>query len=162
MTPEFALVAVACGVGSAVGCFLAARRNSVAKEFAFIVTEVVREYEPDEGTMDGSQLSLIEAMEQRNDVLDAVGDRNSGWLALAAAEMARLDPGITGIGEDFRRILRERGVPDPKHPNAFGAFIATMARRGVLVPTGEYRAMREARSNGRKSAVYSLQRPEAA
>ena len=168
MSPEFALVAIACGVGSAVGCFMAARRAaSLTIDYALRIVDVpvhASELGEDE-IMDGSQLTFAdaaEAIEARNAVLDAVADRNTGWLALAAAEMAKLEPGQTGIGEDYRRILLERGVPPPKHPNAFGAFIATMARRGVLVPTGEYRAMREAKSNGRKSAVYRLQRPEAA
>lgn len=165
-SPEFLLIAIAVGTGTAIGVYKAALKNSLTLDYALRIVEVpVHASELGEDEMDGSgfeQLTFDQALEKRNAVLDAVADRNTGWLALAAAEMAKLEPGQTGIGEDYRRILLERGVPPPKHPNAFGAFIATMARRGVLVPTGEYRAMREAKSNGRKSAVYRLQRPEAA
>jgi hypothetical protein len=154
---ELFVIAVACGVGCATAVYMAVRRNAKFIEYAF----VVREYQEAGNDNMEQQLSFDDAVAQRDEVLEDMADRHSGWLALAASEMARLEPGVTGIGEDFRRILLERGVPPPKHPNAVGAFISTMVRRGYLRPTGEYRAMRDPKSNGRKSPVYTRVNPDA-
>lgn len=151
---EFLLTLPVLFLGTVTGIYMAARRPQ---------SEIVAgELETDGETDDMEQLDFADALEARNAVLDEVADNNSGWIKLAAAGMDQVRDGYSGIAEDFRRVLLERGVPQPKHPNAWGAFTATMARRGVLVATGEYRPMREARSNGRKSAVYVKQTPAAA
>ena len=159
MTPEFALVAIACGVGTACGVYLSARRNLRHVDYGFIT--VVREYEPDEGTMDGSQLTFEDAIANRNEVLDAVADNNTGWLKLALEAMQKLPDGTERTGEGFRMLLLERGLVEPRHVNAWGALTGTLSRRGVLVPTGEWQPMREKRSHGRLTRVYVKRTPQA-
>ena len=160
ISPEFILVAVACGVGCAVGTWKAARHKARVVEYAFLV----REYEPDEGTiMDGAaafeQLTFDQALEKRNAVLDDVADRNASWLRQAAAEMARIADGAEGTGEHFRKVLLDRGVPAPQRPHAWGALINTMTKRGVLVRTGERRPMLDPKAHGRSTDVYVKRTP---
>lgn len=165
MTPEFALVAIACGVGCATGAYLAARRNSLAIDYAFRIVDVVRAYEPDEGTMDGSQLTFEDAqqaIEARNKVLDDVASNNTGWLRLALEAMQKLPEGTVSTGEGFRLLLTERGLSEPKSPGAWGALTGTLTRRGMLVPTGDWQPMKTKTSHGRLTRVYKLQRPEIA
>lgn len=160
MTPEFLMIAIACGVGMAVGCFMSARRNLRHLDYGFIT--VVRAYDQ-EGEMDGSQqLSLIEAMEHRNEVLEAVADNSSGWLKMALEAMQQLPEGTVSTGEGFRLMLLERGLVEPRHVNSWGALTGTLTRRGMLVPTGELQPMKTKSSHGRATRVYRLQRPEAA
>lgn len=128
------------------------------------VADDVGDYLPQEDKMETmpEQLTFDDALAKREAVLAEVEKNNAGWLKLAADAMRRMEAGTEGIGEDFRFLLKDHGVPDPVHPNAFGALINTMKRRGVLVETGEYRPMRGAKANGRRSPVYLLQNPEAA
>ena len=161
MNPEFIMVAIACGTGCGVATYLAARRNLRHVDYAF---EVVREYEPDEGTiMDGAaafeQLTFDQALEKRNAVLDDVADRNASWLRQAAAEMARIADGAEGTGEHFRKVLLDRGVPAPQRPHAWGALINTMTKRGVLVRTGDRRPMLDPKAHGRSTDVYVKRTP---
>lgn len=110
--------------------------------------------------MDGSQLTFEDAYESikaRDAALEQVADNNAGWLKLAAAEMARLDQGIQDTGEGFRKRLLERGLRSPAHANAWGSLFMTLTKRKVLVPTGEYRPMRDAKAHARKTPVYVLQ-----
>ena len=103
---------------------------------------------------DMDQLSMIEAMERKDDVLEDVASKHTGWIALANDAFSRLPAGWNGIGEDLRFALTERGVPPPKSPQVWGVFIGTLVKRGHLVATGERRPMRAPGSNGRKSDVY--------
>lgn len=107
-------------------------------------------------------LDAAEALANRNAVLDAVGDNNAGWLKLAAEAMRNVPDGTEATGEGFRQMLLDRGLKPPAHPNAWGALTNTLAKRKVLVPTGEYRPMLSAASHGRKTAVYVKSTPEAA
>jgi hypothetical protein len=158
ITPEFILVAIAVGVGSVLGTYLAGRHNrSVASEFD--ETEL-------EGTdVDGSQLTFEDAYESikaRDAALETIADNNASWLKRAVEEMARLDHGIQDTGEGFRKRLLERGLRPPVHANAWGSLFMTLTKRKVLVPTGEYRPMREAKSHGRRTPVYALVHGQAA
>lgn len=160
-TIEFVLVAVACGTGCGLGAYLAARRNEVHREYALV--SVVREFDA-EGEMENTyqQLTLDDAMAARDAALEQVADNNVGWLRQAVAEMAALPDGTEDTGEGFRKRLLDRGLRPPAHPNAWGSLTMTLTKRKVLVPTGEYRPMTEAKSHGRKTPVYVLQKQEAA
>jgi hypothetical protein len=57
-------------------------------------------------------------------------------------------------GEDLRLMLESTAVGSPKHPNAYGALINTLVRRKIIVPTGEYRKMKDLSSHARKTPVY--------
>lgn len=162
-SPEFLMVAIACGTGCGVAFYMAGRHASVTKDYAFIVTEVVREYEPDEGTMDGStfeQLDMIDAMNQRNAVLDDLADRNAGWLQRAAELMRKVPPNTIGLGEDFRRMLLEQGLDEPRSHKSWGPLTLYLVKQGMLVPTGEWKPMRSAKSNGRASREYRRVDPQ--
>lgn len=162
MLPPFTfdlfVLAVSCGVGCATAVYMAARRNEKHIEYALIQVPVpMGEYqEPGNDNMEqlDGQLDLIDALEQRNAVLDDMADRHSGWLALAAAEMRKIPAGEIGLAEDFRHMLLERGVPEPKSPNVWGPFTAYLVKQGMLVPTGQWKPMRSAKSNGRVSREY--------
>jgi hypothetical protein len=155
ITPEFLLVAIACGVGCAVGSFMAARRNRVAFEF--------NEAELEGTDMDGTQLTFADAeqaIEARNKILDDVADSNAGWLKRAMAMMARIPDGRELTGEDLRLSLLEVGLSEPRHPGAWGALTGTLARKGFLVHTGEWRAMRQKTSHGRLTRLYRKHTPD--
>lgn len=52
-------------------------------------------------------------------------------------------------------------LPEWIDPHQIGAYISSLARTGVLVPTGEYRANggRKARNESKPARVYRLARP---
>lgn len=156
--PEFILTAIAVGVGTAVGIFMAARQTSVT-DYAFIVREV-EGTDMDRGNLE--QLSFDDAIQQRNEVLDAVADNNVGWLKQALEIMQKLPEGTERTGEGFRLLLLERGLAEPKHSGAWGALTGTLSRRRILVPTGEWEPMKQKSSHGRLTRVYRLTRLEAA
>lgn len=155
MTPEFALVAVACGVGTAVGVYMSGRRTKRAVvDYAFLVHASEQPLGED---MDGStfeQLDMIDALAKRDAVLDDIATRNSGWLQLAAAEMRKVPLGTVGLSEDFKAMLLEGGLPPPAHHNSWGPLAAYLVKQGILSPTGNWKPMRGAKSNGRASREY--------
>jgi hypothetical protein len=154
ITPQFILVAVACGVGTCVAVYLAGLHNRRDSEFAFQDTE-------QEGTdMDGTQLTFEDAIQQRNAVLDGVADTNAGWLKRAADAMARLPDGTVDTGEGFRKRLVEGGLSPPAHRNAWGTLAMHMSRRGYLVKTGERRPMLDPKAHGRATDVYVKRTPQ--
>lgn len=100
------------------------------------------------------QLTFEDALAQRETVLEEVAENNAKWMAQARAAVENLPVATEGIGEDFRAKLMASGLPEPKHPNAWGALFNILARTGVLVATGEMRPMKSKASNARKSVVY--------
>ena len=136
---EYIVTAVACGVGCAVGTYMAARRNAPALR--------MDDFQP---------ITAPPSLEE-------IADANTAWLQLAAGAMrAQIADGTRDTGEGFRRRLVEAGLPQPRHPNSWGALSRAMTQRGVLVPTGEYQAMTDERSHGRKTPVYLKRSPEVA
>jgi hypothetical protein len=109
--------------------------------------------EPEIEEDDVEQLSLLDAVEQRDKVLEKVAADNSGWMAEALSIMERIEPGTEDIGEGFRERLINAGLRPPRHPGVWGAYFNTLIRRKVLIPTGEMRPMRAKGSNARKSQV---------
>jgi hypothetical protein len=108
----------------------------------------------EEGEVDVEQLSFEDAMEARNAVLDEQAEKHKGWVAIANAAFAKLPATWEGIGEDLRNALTDLGVPPPRHVNVWGVWTGNLVRAGLLVPTGEYRAMRAKGANARRSPVY--------
>lgn len=160
ITPEFLLVAIAVCIGSAVGSFMAARRNVRFVDYAFIVRELEGTDDMDRGSFE--QLTFDEAIQQRNEVLDAVADNSSGWLKLALEAMKRIPDGTERTGEGFRVMLLEGGLPDAPHANSWGALTGTLSRRGILVATGDWQPMKQKSSHGRLTRVYTKRTPEKA
>lgn len=159
ITPEFLLVAIAVGVGASLGCYFAGRHNRVHADYAFIVREL-EGTEMDRGNLE--QLNFDDAIQQRNEVLDAVADNSSGWLKLALEAMKRIPDGTERTGEGFRVMLLEGGLPDAPHANSWGALTGTLSRRGILVATGDWQPMKQKSSHGRLTRVYTKRTPEAA
>jgi len=63
--------------------------------------------------------------------------------------------GYRWTGEDVRAYIEGMGY-SPGHPNAWGAVINALVRRGRLEKTGEYRQMRRVSSHARVNPVYFI------
>ena len=90
-----------------------------------------------------------------------VSEHNENWMTKAieaATEWVRIfghiAPNDDFTGEDIRMMLITIKVGEPSHPNAYGALINTLLKRKIIVPTGEYRAMKDNTSHARKTPVY--------
>ncbi len=91
----------------------------------------------------------------RDEAIAKVSEHNGKWLELCVSEVE----GISFYrgeftGEDLRHHC-EQTVGLPHHSNAWGALISVLVKRRIIVPTGEYRAMRDQTSHARKTPVYS-------
>lgn len=96
----------------------------------------------------------------RNRGVTKVLDNNKSWMENALAVVsgpyfplfATNDP---FTGEDIRDELTSRPyVGFPSHPNAWGALINTLARRGLIVATGQYVVPKDKSSHARKIQLY--------
>lgn len=97
------------------------------------------------------------ATADRDAALEQVGDNAeeaTSFMTLGLAAIGRLPAGEY-TGEDVRDRLTGLGVV-PHHPNAWGALVSKAVRDGLLVPTGERRAMRGPRSHARRTDVYRV------
>lgn len=79
-----------------------------------------------------------------------VTNGNKAWRDAAIATIKALPVGWTGTGEDIRHAIKEL----PSHPNAWGALVNTLLKDELIYPTGDYRAMKDKTSNGRRTPVY--------
>lgn len=95
----------------------------------------------------------------RDAALEQVGDNAevaTSFMSRGLTAIARLPAG-EWTGEDVRDYLTGLGVV-PHHPNAWGALVSKAVRDGLLVPTGERRAMRGPKSHARRTDVYRTTR----
>ena len=97
--------------------------------------------------------TAADAAAARDAALAQVESNNRDWMARAMDAFERLPAGMEMTGEILRKHISE-AVGQPKHHNAWGAFTNALIRRGLLVPTGEYRPMTGAKSNARKTPVH--------
>lgn len=82
------------------------------------------------------QLQLGEAL--RDEGIGRVWSNAGEWRTVAVAAVEQLaSAGGTFTAEDVRAI-----AGDPPHPNAFGALLATCARRGLITKVGFTKAKR--------------------
>lgn len=86
--------------------------------------------------------------------------RNAGtdWKQKATAIVLSM-AGSTVLGEDIRLACTRRDVR-PHHHNAWGGFVSSLVRDGILRPTGRMRNMAAVRSHGRQTFEYVVTRPE--
>ena len=76
------------------------------------------------------QLSMLDAMEARDDVLAVVDANNAEWTAEAMAVFDRC-PIVEGIGESFRNWMRnEGGLRAPRSPKAWEHFLGCSRNAG--------------------------------
>ena len=87
----------------------------------------------------------------RDQALERVRLHSGSWIEKALLAMSVLQGEYTG--EDVRAFL-DPVVGRPHHSNAYGALIAGAIRRGILTPTGRYKAMKRPSSHYRKNPVY--------
>ena len=153
MTPAFML-----GVWSAIlfaaACFTAARVfGQFVGQLRSVPAPVVQPLMIEEEAM---QLSFVEAMEAKNEVLDDLIERHTGWYALALAKYREVQHQLPSefIGEDIRDLLLKSGLPKPKSPNVWGGFVRYIGNKRLIIPTGAWRAMQAEGSNARQSRVY--------
>lgn len=93
----------------------------------------------------------FEARKARDEGLDradvpSLADELSGLLRVFSLR------GDDFIGEDVRVLAESKGIT--AKPNAWGAAMMQLARRGVIEKTGSYRQMKTTKSHARESAVY--------
>ena len=106
-----------------------------------------RSHEPDLFELSGEKL--------RDQGIKQVSSNNENWMeqALKVAQLFALcmkrEP---FTGEDVRYACQ--WIPQPKHPNAWGALINTLIKRKIIEPTGEHRPMKDRVSHARSTPVY--------
>jgi hypothetical protein len=91
--------------------------------------------------------NLAQAREERDEALDRVGDSS---LADELDRLLHRHVGREVTGEDVRALHGS----EVHHPNAWGAAINALVRRGRLLKTGEYRPMQRPSSHARATPVY--------
>jgi len=96
------------------------------------------------------QLSLFGGERLRDAGIARVSANNDSWMESALAKIERLDFD-EATGEDFRMLLE---LPEPKHPNAWGALTRTAISRGLIIPTGHWVKMKDPRSHARMTPLY--------
>jgi hypothetical protein len=91
----------------------------------------------------------------RDAALDTVLDHaGQDWREQAKAVLHDMDDREV-TGEDIRLACEAAGVR-PHHHNAWGAFVASLVRDGLLIPTGRYVPMKAKGSHARKTQLYRL------
>ena len=58
--------------------------------------------------------------------------------------------------EEIRDYALAHKIPEPPHVNAWGALALAMARRGLIVRTGQYASNKKGPSHARRSAYWML------
>jgi intergrase/recombinase len=91
---------------------------------------------------------------QRDEGIAQVSSHNEPWIVLCEREakkyIAALD---TFTGEDIRFHCCAV-IGHPKHPNAWGALINLLVKRGAIRSTGTYRQPIDSTSHARLIQVY--------
>jgi hypothetical protein len=83
-----------------------------------------------------------------------VSEHNENWMGRCLQVAPRyLHHRADFTGEDLR-FLCENLAGSPRHHNAWGALISTLIKRKIIVPTGEYRQMKDRSSHARSTPVY--------
>lgn len=75
---------------------------------------------------------------------------NKAWRDAGIAVVKALPVGWKGTGEDIRLAVKAL----PSHPNAWGSLVNALLKIELIYPTGDYTAMKEKASNGRKTPIY--------
>ena len=102
------------------------------------------------------QPDLFAGLEAKEEALERVAANSGLWKDEALELMRRVVPvGFVGIGEEINQMLREAGLGEPHHHNAWGALENRAARAGLLrkVP-GALRPMQVVSSHARQSLVW--------
>lgn len=101
--------------------------------------------------MSDDQHDLFEARKARDEGMEKV-DRPS-FTERVIGVVTALPFGSEWTGEGIRIRCTDLGVT-PHHPNAWGAAVNVVVRKGLLIKTGEYRQMKRVSSHARVNPVY--------
>jgi hypothetical protein len=107
-------------------------------------------------TRQQAQLDLFGARQARDLGMARVTDHSGWWFQAAMRRISELQE-WRGTGEDLRLLITGYIGP-PHHRNTWGALTAQAVKQGLLIKTGERRAMRTVKSHARQTDVYRTQR----
>lgn len=105
----------------------------------------------------GPEIDLFEAAaarEARDAGIERITATAGHWTRAARLSVRAIPYGWTGLGEDIRFKLIRDGLPQPHHPNAWGALIKWAVDRGLFEATGEVRNTRDRPSHACYTKVY--------
>ena len=97
-------------------------------------------------------IDIMEGRAQRDDALARVAANAGTFMSDALTAIAALPPGEY-TGEDIRILFTPQGIV-PHHHNAWGALICAAVKRGLLVGTGRWVAMKSVKNHAHRSEVY--------
>jgi len=102
------------------------------------------------------QPDLFSGEQLRDAGIARVTSNNESWIVAAtrAAEAFISRQNLSFTGEDIR-FYCEQAVGPPKHPNAWGALVNALLKRGAIQPTHQFRPMRDPNSHARITPVYN-------
>lgn len=85
-------------------------------------------------------------------VLDNAGDP---WSEATRRIITRLAAtGHRFTSDDVRAEAQQAGIPEPHHPNAYGAALLAAAHAGLIIDTGRVARSERPEARGRKVAVW--------
>lgn len=96
------------------------------------------------------------ARKARDEAMKRVGQNAGSWRGNALVALSLLEKGYTGTAEDIRIRLIMKGLEPPHHHNAWGELIRTAIKIGKLIPTGQRKQMKLAKSHARMTPVYRI------
>ena len=104
------------------------------------------------------QQELFGAEEERDKALEQIVTKAGEYVPQALRQIRYLfqdRPEWEATGEDIR-LLVEKVIGQPHHPNAWGAIIRMALKEGIISRTGEWRQMRTPKSHARQTPVYRV------
>lgn len=79
---------------------------------------------------------------------------NDDWLKEALARFDTLPKLTKFSGEDLQDMLKNRGLPDPAHYNAWGALVRILLVQDRVCETGDYVLAKAQQKKSRRLPVY--------
>ena len=98
------------------------------------------------------------AQAARDEGIARIAGNNGVWIDGAIAAFKRLDMQGEVTGEQVRVELTKVGVTEPKHHNAWGALIRSLALLGHLIETGRHVKAQREKSHARRTVVWRVGR----
>lgn len=97
------------------------------------------------------QPDLFASLAARDAALASVSEHTQEWQDEAMAALRRLPVGFAGTGEEIGWAM---GVGSPPDPHAWGAFVNSARRAGLICRTGAWRPMQVVSSHARLTPVW--------
>lgn len=95
------------------------------------------------------------AEEARDEGIRRVTKPNEEWMAEGIHKLSQLSgSGVEWTGEDMRMWLREAGLSEPTHHNAWGALIKKAVSKQLIADTGHTRNLKTEKSHARRSPIW--------